>query len=83
MKFLQPQYQPKVAGRQSSPYTGKLSARPAGKPGDFFTFWRICDDPFPATFVPEACKASDARMRFLGMTESIGPMCRKWQTIET
>jgi hypothetical protein len=25
-----------VAGRQGSPYTGKLSARPAGKPGDFF-----------------------------------------------
>ena len=25
-----------VARRQSSPYTGKLSARPAGKPGDFF-----------------------------------------------
>ena len=25
-----------MAGRQSSPYTGKLSARPAGKPGDFF-----------------------------------------------
>ena len=29
---------------ESSPYTGKLSARPAGKPGDSFTFWRICDD---------------------------------------
>ena len=27
--------QREVAGRQSSPYTGKLSARPAGKPGDF------------------------------------------------
>jgi hypothetical protein len=25
-----------MAGRQGSPYTGKLSARPAGKPGDFF-----------------------------------------------
>jgi len=25
-----------MAGRQSSPYTGKLSARPAGKPGDCF-----------------------------------------------
>ena len=25
-----------MARRQSSPYTGKLSARPAGKPGDFF-----------------------------------------------
>src|SRR5437868_3803461 len=25
-----------VARRQSSPYTGKFSARPAGKPGDFF-----------------------------------------------
>jgi hypothetical protein len=25
-----------MAGRQSSPYTGKFSARPAGKPGEFF-----------------------------------------------
>jgi len=25
-----------MSGRQGSPYTGKLSARPAGKPGDFF-----------------------------------------------
>ena len=28
--------QQEVARRQGSPYTGKLSARPAGKPGDFF-----------------------------------------------
>ena len=28
--------QEQVARRQSSPVTGKLSARPAGKPGDFF-----------------------------------------------
>src|SRR4051812_23496866 len=25
-----------MAGRQGSPYAGKLPARPAGKPGDFF-----------------------------------------------
>ena len=41
-----------VAGRQSSPYTGKLSARPAGKPGYCFSPRRICDDPFPATPFP-------------------------------
>ena len=34
---------------KSSPYTGKLSARPAGKPGYFPSPWRVCDDPFPAT----------------------------------
>jgi hypothetical protein len=28
--------QREVARRQGSPYTGKLFARPAGKPGDFF-----------------------------------------------
>ena len=27
--------QQEVVGRSGSPYTGKLSARPAGKPGDF------------------------------------------------
>jgi hypothetical protein len=40
----------KVAGRQSSPYTGKLSARPAGKPGGFSHRWRrVYDDAFLAT----------------------------------
>jgi hypothetical protein len=34
---------------QSSPYTGKPSARPAGKPGYFPSPRRVCDDPFSAT----------------------------------
>jgi hypothetical protein len=34
---------------KSSPYTGKLSARPAGKPGYFPSPRRACDDPFSAT----------------------------------
>jgi hypothetical protein len=34
---------------KSSPYTGKLSARPAGKPGAFPSSRRACDDPFSAT----------------------------------
>ena len=38
-----------VARRQSSPCTGKLSARPAGKPGFCTRSRRVCDDPFPAT----------------------------------
>ena len=68
---------PRMAGRQSSPDTGKLSARPAGKPGDFFTFWRICDDPFPTTLAPGPQKHQAPGMRFQGMTESIGPMWLK------
>ena len=35
--------------RQGSPYTGKLSARPAGKPG-LSSSKRVCDYPFPAIF---------------------------------
>jgi hypothetical protein len=41
-----------VAGRQSSPFTGKLSARPAGKPGTISSSRRICDDLFRATTFP-------------------------------
>ena len=33
---FRPHPRKEVARRQSSPYTGKPSARPAGKPGDFF-----------------------------------------------
>jgi hypothetical protein len=43
-----------VAGRQSSPLTGKLSARPAGKPGDFLivigAFATIPSPPLPDQF---------------------------------
>jgi hypothetical protein len=39
-----------VAGRQSSPFTGKLSARPAGKPGNYFIVKE--NDPFRATAFP-------------------------------
>jgi hypothetical protein len=41
-----------VERRQSSPSTGKLSARPAGKPGILSSLWRICDDAFSATVPP-------------------------------
>jgi hypothetical protein len=34
---------------KGSPYTGKLSARPAGKPGYFPSPRRACDDSFSAT----------------------------------
>jgi len=58
----------------SSPYTGKLSARPAGKPGDYSIvkenlrrslphhslLFRNCNEPYEAP-----------RMRFSGMAESI------------
>jgi hypothetical protein len=35
--------------RQSSPFTGKLSARPAGKPGDFFVKGEFATIPSTAT----------------------------------
>jgi len=69
-----------VARRQSSPDTGKSSARPAGKPGAYFTFWRICDDSFPATPHPPQAKPARPDCVFGGMAESIGPMGFKTQT---
>jgi hypothetical protein len=58
-----------VAPRQSSPFTGKLSARPAGKPGDLFHDLEnlrrsLQRHSFSAT-------ARTIRMRFSGMAESI------------
>lgn len=56
---------------KSSPYTGKRSARPAGKPGDFLIAKEVCDDPFPATFFASASTILRAlSMRFGGMAES-------------
>jgi hypothetical protein len=61
-----------MAGRQGSPYAGKLSARPAGKPGDFF----IVEGEFatiPST--PPDSATTDHTGRpvcvFQGMAESI------------
>ena len=56
--------QREVARRQSSPYTGKPSARPAGKPGNSFASRRICDDPFLATRLP---RLSSTILRRLSM----------------
>ena len=61
---------------KSSPYTGKLSARPAGKPGDFFIvkgeFATIPSSP------PHSATAKNYTGRPVcvleGMAESIGPM---------
>src|SRR5207248_2986371 len=63
-----------MAGRQGSPYTGKLPARPAGRPGDFF----IVEGEF-ATIPPTPPDSATARERipdapicvFSGMAESI------------
>jgi hypothetical protein len=41
-----------AARRQSSPLTGKRSARPAGKPGYSFAK-SVCDDSFPVTPFPQ------------------------------
>jgi len=62
-----------MAGRQGSPYTGKLSARPAGKPGDSF----LVEGEFatiPST-PPDSATAKNHPGRpgcvFQGMAESI------------
>src|SRR6516164_5266234 len=58
--------QQEVARRQGSPYTGKLSARPAGKPGDFFVKGEFATIPsrhlLPAHLIPRRLRLS---MRFL------------------
>jgi hypothetical protein len=63
-----------VARRQSSPYTGKLSARPAGKPGDFFIAKENLRRSLPRHSTSAAGYTSAADLRFPGMAESIGPM---------
>jgi len=66
--------QREVARRQSSPFTGKLSARPAGKPGDWIakeSLRRSLRRHWLAAPVKILRRLS---MRFQGMAESIGPM---------
>src|SRR5271169_3843587 len=43
--------QQEVARRQSSPFTGKLSARPAGKPGDFLIAKESLQPSLPRHFL--------------------------------
>jgi hypothetical protein len=63
-----------VARRQSSPYTGKLSARPAGKPGGFFHVLENLRRSLPRHSTSAAGYTRAALLRFPGMAESIGPM---------
>ena len=42
-----------MAGRQSSPYTGKFSARPAGKPGIFSSLKENLRRSLPRHWVPQ------------------------------
>ena len=65
--------QQEVARRQSSPYTGKLSARPAGKPG-FSIAKENLRRSLPRHSTSAAGYTSAALLRFPGMAESIGPM---------
>ena len=61
----------RVAGRQSSPYTGKLSARPAGKPGDSLAKENLRRS-LPRHSSATAKNHTEApSMRFQGMAESI------------
>ena len=60
---------------ESSPLTGKLSARPAGKPGDDSIVKENLRRSLPRHFFPDATNNTEApSMRFSGMAESIGPM---------
>jgi len=52
--------QQEVARRQSSPYTGKLSARPAGKPGDFLIAKESLRRSLPRHLLPAPAKNTEA-----------------------
>jgi hypothetical protein len=62
-----------VARRQSSPCTGKLSARPAGKPGYSLALENLRRS-LPATVPLQRTIPGAPDRRFGGMAESIGPM---------
>jgi hypothetical protein len=68
---------------KSSPYTGKRSARPAGKPGDFLivigAFATIPSPPLPSGATIDTILRR-LSMRFQGRAESIGPMWFKTKT---
>ena len=54
-----------VARRQSSPYTGKPSARPAGKPGDFFIVKERLRRSLPRHCFPHLQRILGAQYAFL------------------
>ena len=62
-----------MAGRQGSPYTGKPSARPAGKPGNFLIVTgELATIPStPPDSAPSQASYWAPSMRFQGMAESI------------
>ena len=68
--------QQEVAGRQSSPCTGKLSARPAGKPGDFFIVKGEFATIASAPLASRSCKNTEApQYAFLKAWRNLsGPM---------
>jgi len=68
--------QQEVAGRQSSPCTGKLSARPAGKPGDFFIVKGEFATIPSAPLASRSCKNTEApQYAFLKAWRNLsGPM---------
>ena len=71
--FRSTAFQQEVARRQGSPYTGKLSARPAGKPGGFSSLKESLRRSPPATSVPAHSINTEAPQYafFEGMAESI------------
>src|SRR5581483_4337546 len=59
---------------ESSPSTGKCSARPAGKPGDFLLALQHLRRSLPRHSIPAAINTGRPVCVFQGMAESIGPM---------
>jgi hypothetical protein len=68
--------QQEVARRQSSPFTGKLSARPAGKPGDFLIAKESLRRSLPRHLLPAPAKNTEApQYAFLEAWRNLsGPM---------
>ena len=67
--------QQEVARRQSSPYTGKLSARPAGKPGDFLIAKESLRRSLPRHLLPAPVKILRPQYAFFKAWRNLsGPM---------
>ena len=67
--------QQEVARRQSSPFTGKLSARPAGKPGDFLIAKESLRRSLPRHLLPAPVRILRPQYAFFKAWRNLsGPM---------
>jgi len=78
--------QQEVARRQGWPYTGKLSARPAGKPGDFFVKGEFATIPsrhlLPAHLIPRCLSMRFLRHDGIYRSDVVATKTKPWAKTE-